>query len=180
VLASIASGSEWLVAVVFAPAAAIIIIGLLRRRLGSPEPPMAASPVSDDAVVRISPGVLISEARWEHSPDQPLEPTRRRRRVKRPVDEPNWAAEEPHTYPEEPPRHRGRHNEAAVNGGTRPSQSGTRIDDRERASWLGSILWNPPSQMRMGNSERIEVRLGEAEQAIDARCEDCAVAARHE
>jgi hypothetical protein len=36
---------------------------------------------------------------------------------------------------------------------------------RER---LGAIMWNPPSRVRVGNSERIEVRLGDAEQAIDA------------
>ena len=165
VLSSIASGSGWLLAVAFTPAVAIIVFRLLRRpRRGSLAPAMGTKQEPDDTVVRIiKPGALISSgARREYTPDQPLEPTRRRKRVERPIDEPNIP-------PDEPPRRR-RYDEPEVNG-DRPSQSVTRIDDREQASWLGSILWNPPSQMRMGNSERIEVRLGDTEQAIEALCE---------
>ena len=194
VLSSIASGSGWLLAVAFTPAVAIIVFRLLRRpRRGSLAPAMGTKQEPDDTVVRIiKPGALISSgARREYTPDQPLEPTRRRKRVERPIDEPNIAPDEPPrrrrydepevnggdrssqsgagVEPHEAPRHR-RQAEPEVNG-DRPSQSVTRIDDREQASWLGSILWNPPSQMRMGNSERIEVRLGDTEQAIEALCE---------
>jgi hypothetical protein len=200
VLSSIASGSEWLLAVAFTPALAIIVFRLLRRpRGGSPAPAMATKQEPDDTVVHIKHDVLISSgARREHTPDQSLEPTRRRKRVERPIDEPNIAPDEPprrrhvetvvnggEERPNRPsqsgagierdeaPRRR-QHAEPEVNGGgdapNRPSQSVTRIDDGEQASWLGSILWNPPSQMRMGNSERIEVRLGDTEQAIEALC----------
>ena len=164
---------------------------------GYPAPAMATSQEPDGTEVGLPRDVLIQTgARREYTPDRRLEPTRRRKRVERPIDEPNLVADEPprrrrhaepevnggdrpsqsgmRAQPEEAPR-RQRHFETSVNGGghaqNRPSQSVTRIDDGERASWLGSILWNPPSQMRMGNSERIEVRLGDAEQAIDALCE---------
>ena len=198
VLSSIASESEWLLALAFAPALAIIVFRLLRRpRRGYPAPAMATSQEPDGTEVGLPLDVLIQTgARREYTPDRRLEPTRRRKRVERPIDEPNLVADEPprrrrhaepevnggdrpsqsgmRAQPEEAPR-RQRHFETSVNGGghaqNRPSQSVTRIDDGERASWLGSILWNPPSQMRMGNSERIEVRLGDAEQAIDALCE---------
>jgi len=168
-----------------------------RPRRCYPAPAMATSQEPDGTEVGLPRDVLIQTgARREYTPDRRLEPTRRRKRVERPIDEPNLVADEPprrrrhaepevnggdrpsqsgmRAQPEEAPR-RQRHFETSVNGGghaqNRPSQSVTRIDDGERASWLGSILWNPPSQMRMGNSERIEVRLGDAEQAIDALCE---------
>jgi len=70
VLSSIASGNEWLLALAFAPAVAIIIIGVLRRSTSllprivtlfpsgryarpSAEPPKATKQKPDDSVVRI-------------------------------------------------------------------------------------------------------------------------------
>jgi len=47
-----------------------------------------------------------------------------------------------------------------------PSKKSRRSEAPHQAA--GSILWNPPTKMRVGRSERVEVRLGDADVAIES------------